>query len=98
MICADRDGEGLDYYGGCTDVVEEEYYIVFGNFQDGGSMTEAEICETMNTVWNGQSSLDPTAISAAEICETMSTVWNGQSSLDPTAISAAEIADVIDMQ
>ena len=98
MICADWDREDLNYYGGCTDVVEEQYYIVFGNFQDGGSMSEAEILETISTVWNGQSSLDPTAISAVEICETMSTVWNGQSSLDPTAISAAEIADVIDMQ
>lgn len=95
LICANCDGEDVIYYDGCAEVIEEQYYIVFGDFRDSEAMSIADILEAINTQWDGQSSTDPTAMNAVEIHEAISTQWDGQSSTDPTAMSAAEISDAI---
>lgn len=95
IICAGWDGEDATYYDGCVEVIEEQYYIVFGDFRDSDAMSTIEILEAINTQWNGQSSADPKAMNAAEIHEAINTQWDGQSSADPKALSAVEINDAI---
>ncbi len=97
IICAGWDGEDSEYYNDCKNALEEEYYVVFGDFSGSEAMSQDEILEAISTPWDGCSSVDPGAMSAAEIAEAMSTPWNGQTSTDLTALNTTEISDAIKM-
>jgi hypothetical protein len=76
------------------DLVDAAFKKVFPFVEpdtDEDAMTEADIEDAIDTVWDGSTSDDPDALSSTEVTQALVSTWNGEASTDPDAMTPEEI-------
>jgi hypothetical protein len=81
-----------------ADLVEEAFKKIFrylGDDTDDDAMTEEDVEEAIDTIWDGATSDDPDALSSTEVTQALTSTWNGEASTDPDAMTPEEINDAL---